>query len=53
MDKQNIAKELADVINIIASMNFKGSDCPNVVNIYNVLGRAIKELSEEQEKGSD
>lgn len=53
MDKQNIAKELADVINIIASMNFKGSDCPSVVNIYNILGKAIKELSEEQEKGSD
>ena len=54
MDNQNIAKKLADVINILSEMHFKGSDCPNVVNIYGILGGAIKDLTtveNEEKKG--
>lgn len=50
MNKDKIAKDLASVIEMLSEMNFKGVDCPKVVQMYNLLGQSIQELQRKDDE---
>lgn len=50
MNKEQIAKDLASVIETLSNMEFKGIDCPKVVQIFSTIGRSIQELQRKDDE---
>lgn len=49
MDKEKVVKDLSSVIEMLSNMNFKGIDCPKVMQIFSLLGQSIQELQRKDE----